>query len=308
MKIEIPDVVRDHIYMIFSEVNDRISRKITKIPNIPEESLDISFIETLSNYSAPRVVAPDWAVRIAAHFIGNIRHRRRYEIADIGIVFVFKKGPAVLARKLVLLQSKRLYPSNNEVIEFDDFDYDLGLALVTERERLETPLFSQVRFEFDITSAYGALKPNSNQCSVIQEHLRDTNIPVFYLMYNPLVLPWQISYPTFLRDAELPQREFGTRIISADKVHRILESRVNSVALKVADLSEDNENNYLFGFSLEDFFDDVVRCEQGYLFDRNRDAGLRRLFARKSGPIFCIVEVVIEKDASIAGSGVRHNM
>ena len=296
MKIEIPDIVRNYIYMMFSEVNEKISQKITTIPNLPEESLDISFIETLSNYSAPRVVAPNWAVRIAAHFIGNIRHRRRYEIADIGIVIVFKKGSVVLARKLVLLQSKRLYPNNNEVIEFDDFDYDLGLALVTERERLETPVFSQVHFEFDTTSSYGALKPNSNQCSVIQEHLQDTNIPVYYLMYNPLVLPWRISYPTFLRNVELPQREFGARIISANRVHKVLESRTNSVALKVADLSEEAEDSYLFGFSLEDFFDDVVRCEQGYMFGGDREAGLHRLFSRKSGPIFCIVEVVIEED------------
>ena len=141
MNFKVPEDVRRYIVNIFSELNDSISRKIASIPNIPEETPDISFIENLSRHSAPRIVSPNLAVRIAAHFIGNIRHRRRYEIADLGIVIVFKRGGTVLARKLILFQSKRLYPTNNEVIEFDDFDYDLGLALITNRDRLEASVF-----------------------------------------------------------------------------------------------------------------------------------------------------------------------
>ena len=297
MHIQVPDAVRNYIFRVFSDVNEKISRKISTVPNIPEESLDITFIDTLSDYSAPKIVAGDWAVRIAAHFIGNIRHRRRFEIADLGIIFVFKKGSRILTRKLVLLQSKRLYPNNSEVVEFDDYDYDLGLALLTEREQLETPVFSRVKFEFDLASPYGALKTNSPQCTVIQEHLDDTQIPVYYSMYNPLVLPWTISYPISMGNRELPKRMLGTRIVSAERVLGISAQRTSGVPLTVGDFVENNGEEYAFGVSLEHFFDDVVRCQKGYTFDSSRDVGLHRLFSRKSGPIFCIVEVVIEQNA-----------
>ena len=297
MHIQIPDSVRSYIFRVFSDVNEKISRKISTVPNIPEESLDITFIDTLSDYSAPKIVDGDWAVRMAAHFIGNIRHRRRFEIADLGIIVVFKKGPRILTRKLVLLQSKRLYPNNSEVIEFDDYDYDLGLALLTEREQLETPVFSRVKFEFDLTSSYGALKTNARQCTVIQEHLEDTKIPVHYSMYNPLVLPWTISYPVSTGNAELPKRVLGTRIVSAERVLGISAQRTGGVPLTVGDFLENNGDGYTFGVSLENFFDDVIRCEKGYTFDGSRDVGLHRLFSRKSGPIFCIVEIVIEENA-----------
>ena len=295
MSLGIPSEVRNYVLRIFSDVNDKVTRKISTTPNIPEESLDISFIERLSEYSAPRIVAPNWAVRIAAHFIGNIRHRRRYEIADLGIVVVFKKGSTVQARKLVLLQSKRLYPKNNEVIEFEDFDYDLGLALVTRNERMETPIFSNVLFEFDVNSSYGALKAKSHQCEVIQEHFDDTNIPVHYLLYNPIVLPWSISYPASIGSIVLPKRKFGARIVHAKDVHDIFRNRQKGEPLKLSDFPRPDEGYTNIGFSLENFIENVIRCRQGYRFDGSRDVGLDRLFSRKSGPIFCVVEIVIEK-------------
>ena len=114
---DVPESVLNYIRLMFASVNDYVSQRISKIPNVPEESLDISFIDKLSDYSGPVTVAPSWAVQIATHFIGNIRHYRRYEIADIGVVIIFKKSSEIIGRKLVLLQSKRLYPKNFRVTE-----------------------------------------------------------------------------------------------------------------------------------------------------------------------------------------------
>lgn len=193
MNFNVPEIVCAFIYRIISNLNDKVSRKISLTPNIPEETLDISFIEFLSDSSAPTVISLGWAVRISAHFIGNIRQYRRYEIADIGVVVVFKRKSNVIGRKLVLLQSKRLYPNNHHVIVLDDFDYQLGLAKITRGGRSEATIYSTIEYEFDHSSAYGALNANSNQCKKIQEHFDDTNIPVYYMMYNPIVVPWRIS-------------------------------------------------------------------------------------------------------------------
>lgn len=288
--MELPIEIFDHVRNIFGSVDNAVSKKISLTPNTPEESLDIAFIESLSHHSAPRVVCPGWVIRISSHFIGSIRHFRRYEVADIGVVVVFKQRTKVLKRKLVLLQSKRLYPNNFQVTELDEFDYELGLAMVTREEPHEAPIFSSVLYEFDSTSAYGALRANSRQCQTIKDHFDATEIPVHYMFYNPLVLPWEFSYPV-KNLPELPLRDFGTRVIEMSAVHGALKD--GSAPLKVSDIGK-AEANFTFGSSLEDFFVDVVKCKQGYIYDGEKDIGLRNLFRRKSGPIFSVVEIVIE--------------
>ena len=42
--MKIDQIVRDYIKGIFRSVDDEITTKISKTPNIPEESLDIEFI------------------------------------------------------------------------------------------------------------------------------------------------------------------------------------------------------------------------------------------------------------------------
>ena len=294
--IQVPAAIHAHVYEIFSEVNDKISRKLSLNPNLPEESLDTSFVDCLSEHSAPTVVIPGWAVLFAAHFIGRLRHYDRYEIADIGIVVVFKRETRVLGRKLVLLQSKRLYPKNNDVNELDKYDYLLGLGLVTREEHYESTIFGPMSYEFDYECSYGALQAQSHQCTSIQRVMNDTGIPVHYMMYNPLVVPWSLNYPAAKGQIELPRREFGTRLILASDVHSVLASRSSGRSLKLEDLiAARHSPDALFGSSLEDFMDSVIGCREGYYYDQDEESGLHRLFERKSGGIFCIVEVTIEQ-------------
>ena len=294
MMINIPKSVCDYVRRIFSEVNDIVSTNLSMNPNTPEETLDISFIHALSSRAYPTIVIPGWAVRLAAHFIGNIRYYRRYEIADIGVVIEYRYRSKTVRRKLLLLQSKRLYPNNYEVSELDDFDYELGLGLITKENPKEVPIFSGVEYEFNRTSSYGALKANSKQCNLIHDHFLDTNIPVYYMLYNPVVIPWCVSYPLSNDRIDLPNRTLGTRIVSASDVHDILLKKYSgNTSLKLADLSAIQPFDS-YGFSLEDFFDGSIRCQWGYPFSGENDVALQKLFSRKSGPIFCIVKIAIE--------------
>lgn len=297
---DVPESVLIFIRNIFSEVNDYVSQKISKFPNAPEESLDISFIDKLSSYSGPVTVVPQWAVQIAAHFIGSIRHYRRYEIADIGVVVVFKKSTKIVGRKLVLLQSKRLYPENFQVTELDDFDYQLGLGMVIRDASDEVTIVTPVDYKFTKRSRYGALRHESEQCRAIRDHFEDTQIEVHYMMYNPLVLPWEISHPLSVPEHKLPARSFGTRIIESSKVHSVMKKSTENSPLKLSDLlTDDGITSSTFGLALEDFFYDVVRCREGFRFDSDRDHGIRRLFNRKSGPVFCVVELTVENTPTV---------
>lgn len=55
-----PAAVHDYIRSVFADVNRRICEKIARVPNTSEPSLDMTFIECLSHYSAPMIVTPGW--------------------------------------------------------------------------------------------------------------------------------------------------------------------------------------------------------------------------------------------------------
>ncbi len=55
---EFPTEIRRYVTSIFAGANRRVCEKIGRVPNTPEESLDLTLIEYLSQYSAPRIVAP----------------------------------------------------------------------------------------------------------------------------------------------------------------------------------------------------------------------------------------------------------
>lgn len=294
MDFEVPEPVRLHIYRVFSDANDKVTGRLSLAPNISEESLDLSLIDALAEHAAPKIVSQGWAVRFAAHFIGRLRHYGRYEVADIGIVIEFKDGENVVARKLLLLQSKRLYPKNNDVVEFDDFDYRLGLGMITRADSIEASVFADVEYEFDQDCAYEMLKAGSQQCSAIDQHSDHSGVPVHYMLYNPVVLPWLIRYPQDRVQLDLPTREIGARVLAATEVHHLLREKRERASLKFAELI-DGKDARRCGLTLEDFIDEAVACREGYLYEHGRDRGIERLFERKSGPIFCVIEIVIER-------------
>jgi hypothetical protein len=80
-------------------------------PNAPEESLDLTWIEHMSRFSSPVTLDSGWLVKIETHYLGRMRHFRRWEIADIGRLVHLRLGEKGRTSKVALLQSKRLYPA-----------------------------------------------------------------------------------------------------------------------------------------------------------------------------------------------------
>ena len=129
-----PPQVVSYIRNVFAQANKRLSEKIARVPNCSEPSLDMTLIEHLTQFAAPRVVAPGWTVKLDVHFLGGLRHFDSWEIADIGLLVFAKLGPNVVAQKVALLQSKRLYPTNHPVVEQSSFDYKVGFATLVDRK------------------------------------------------------------------------------------------------------------------------------------------------------------------------------
>jgi hypothetical protein len=102
---------------IFASANRRVSEKLARVPNCSEPSLDLTLIEHLTRFPAPKVVAPGWTVKLDVHFLGGLRHFYRWEVADIGVLVFAKHGTQIAGKKVGLLQSKRLYPKGHNVVE-----------------------------------------------------------------------------------------------------------------------------------------------------------------------------------------------
>src|SRR5436190_1161126 len=103
-------------------------RSQARVPTVHEASLDLTFIERLSSYATPVRLDSEWLVRIDAHYLGGGRHFGEWEVADIGLLVIFRRGTKIVRTKVGLLQSKRLYPDEQEFNEDEAIDYMVGFA------------------------------------------------------------------------------------------------------------------------------------------------------------------------------------
>src|SRR3954452_17592083 len=107
---DLPSDVVEKVRAIFAACNVRRTELLSMNPNTQEEWLDHTWISEAVQFSSPHVLSSGWVVKVEAHFLGGMRHYRRWEIADIGVLVHLRLGPGDRRSKVVLLQSKRLYP------------------------------------------------------------------------------------------------------------------------------------------------------------------------------------------------------
>jgi hypothetical protein len=140
---------------IFADANRRVCERLVNLPNIRETSLDDGLIEAMIPDSAPTLLPSGAIVRMDTHNIGGLRRlgaphwdwdvpqRRRWETADIAIlVFVYRRDTLV-ARKIGLLQSKRLYPTNQDVEDEDEIGFLHGMNAFSRARQRCAPRLGQ---------------------------------------------------------------------------------------------------------------------------------------------------------------------
>jgi hypothetical protein len=290
----IPLDVTEWIRKVFRECNERIAEKLSNNPNIPEESLDLTWIEHLSQFSSPVTLGSSWTVKIETHYLGGLRHWRTWEIADIGMLVFFRRAGTITRSKVALLQSKRLYPSNNTVQEEDRVDYEIGFARLADPEKLQQAVAVQAEFHFDEACRYGALAAKSQQVLSISEYEKVNKTPVYYQLYNPWRVPFTQRIPLSQFRRPSGDLELGTRIIPAKALHDLLATygaNKKPALSEVKDLCPDSQ----FGWTLEHFIADLlVGCVEGSVFDNISEPRIQGLFYRRSGPISAAIAVSIE--------------
>ncbi|MCR9217635.1 MAG: hypothetical protein NXI14_10590 [bacterium] len=292
---DVPPQVFEWIRHVFRECNRRVTLKISNNPNIQEPSLDMSWIDEISQFSTAVKVGDGWIVDIKIHYLGGMRHFHNWEIADIGFLLFVRRGNAMQRSKVALLQSKRLYPTNNRVREDGRLDFETGFARLADPEDLGRSLDLQSEFEFTDKCEYGALISGSNQVRAIKRYELERNIAVHYQFYNPWSVPFKQKIPLEWYGRPSGEMSFGTRIIAASTVHEFLDTQVDGYRLSLEDLRSFAPHKDRMGWPIEDFVADLfIPCKEGTQFGRQDTDPIRSLFYRRSGPISAAIAITIE--------------
>lgn len=146
-----------------------------------------------------------------------------WEVADIGMLFVFRIRGEYAFSKVALLQSKRLYPK--EVNNADDLRlaYQVGIGRLFPSNECYAEMARPRRFSFDENSRYLALSANDEQIGVIRQYQNQRRIPVYYLLYHPIRLPWSVLIPSIAPPPVEGNIQVGTRVVTSDVVFDVCE-------------------------------------------------------------------------------------
>jgi hypothetical protein len=292
---DIPPDVIEWICSLFRGCNERLSEKISNNPNLPEESLDLTWVEYLSQHASPLTLSSSWTIKIETHYLGGLRHFMRWEIADIGVLLFLRRAGRIEKSKVALLQSKRLYPLHNTVQEEDRVDYEIGFARLADPELLQHAVAIEAEFQFDETCAYGALLAKSDQVAAIAAYERKNQVAVYYQLYNPWRIPFIQRIPLTQFGRPKGVLELGTRIIPANSVHRLLRRFVAGRKPTLKDLMGVVDREHEYGWPLEHFISDLfLGCSEGTPFETISEERIQTLFYRRSGPISAAVAISIE--------------
>jgi hypothetical protein len=100
MSINIPSDVMGFVRAHFANCNRLVASDLWTFPATHEESLYMSLISYFSRHQTPVKLPSDWIVRIDAHFIGGGKHFGTWEVADVGLMMVFRRKGKVVNRLL----------------------------------------------------------------------------------------------------------------------------------------------------------------------------------------------------------------
>ncbi|EJL83746.1 hypothetical protein PMI15_02543 [Polaromonas sp. CF318] len=293
----LPQEVVAYVRRVFRACDKELSRRIARVPNVHETALDMALIDQLAAFSSPALVAPNWTVRIDTHFLGGRRHFHSWEVADIGLLVFVRIGGRVCAKKVALLQSKRLFPLGGDTVASDSIDdYHIGFGRLFPSDEITVALSSPTTFRFSPSSKYKSLQAGGHQASAIAEFERTRNIPVHYLFYNPWAVPFEVQTPMASKPKLIGAGNAGTRVVPAALVAQKMVGKSPTFTPSFQDMQGlAGRNRHMAGWCLDYFVADLVLgCKEGKIIDTEDQNTMRSLFSERSGPISAAIAIGIE--------------
>lgn len=296
----IPTVAVEYVRSVFAAANDKATSAVSVHPSMYEETLDHILIMELSASPPAFFAAEQVGISIESHWLGARWMFGRWEIADIAVFVLLRRRGNLIARKVALLQTKRLYSQEIPAVALDEADYQIGIGRLADRTDRSVPISSQRTFGFDRSSVYDAMRAGAPQVDRIDAYTEQRGIPVYYGLYHPLTLPFQSAYPPI--DGRPPDCEniIGCRVLTAEHIHSVLRKCHDGQAPSVDNVAmplpiDPTDPNSAIGWRLERFVaDEVLRCREGQIFQDLTDPKLQALLYGRTAPIAAAIAIKID--------------
>ena len=286
----IPKDAIEYFRTAFAEANRAATERIVNVPNIRETSLDDALIDALTPFSPPKHLKSGAVVEMDIHNIGGLRRLYRWETADIAVVVFIYRGRQMVAQKIGMLQTKRLFPKNNDVIDDDPEGFRYGMNAFLNRDARSPLAVLNRKFVFERSCVYGSLNAGSEQVGAINELNKRFGDSVYYMFYNPSSVPTTIQYPVKSKRT-IASVKLGCRVFLSKEVHAVLGTlkKGHSPTLKAI-----MEGGTTSTWRLEEWIaDHLLTCKVGQRFDKSREEQVSMLLERRSGPIGAAIAVSI---------------
>lgn len=304
--IQLPYDVIDWLKGVFRRCNIEAASKLTLVPNCHEPWIDFAIIENLQRVSAPYRFKSDWLVNIDTHWLGSApmwpEDYPRWEIADIGFLVMFRTATELVRTKVALLQSKRLYAEKQrpESIEEKRHYYWRGFGRMFSTDEKFAEMTRPKLFQFSNDSEYSALNKGSEQWEAVEHYEKSKEIPVYYLLYNPLKVPSRVAVPHQGGDSPAAECETGCRVVPCRYVRELLAAESDGASPTYGRLASSlptpfDAPPHTGGWSLEHFVVDLLlHCKTGRITDIRGDEGLYQVFYRRTAPIQAAIALTID--------------
>lgn len=281
----LPDDVVAWFRARFEEANRSVTENLINNPNARETTLDDALLAPLQKRQAPVAFPSGTVVQMSVHNIGGLRRLYRWEVADIGVLVTVSRGGILQGQKIGVLQAKRLYPRNNDVLDNDPVGYLSGLNGFLLPDPISALAKMRTTFDFDEDCRYGALPSGDEQSQTIEKFIKDFGPAVSYLFYNPADVPDTMQFPSASYRTVVDPPPLGARVVDAKDVHTVLAGLNKGQTPTFANIRDAASKHS----RLEEWAEELLRCKVGIPLDRSMDEMVKRLLIRRSGPIGAVV-------------------
>lgn len=288
---QIPDDVLEYMRSHFRVCNERVAEQLSLYPSAYEEHLDMSLIQYWAQRQAPIMFKSKWIIKADVNFMGGGRHYGAWEVADIGVVLIFRRKGKVIRSKMAFLQCKKLYASPLKLKDNrnERFGYGMGNLLINEGEHQE--IISKTLYKYSEASKFEAFKVGSEQQAAMKAFQTRYEMKMHYLFYNPLTIPYQVTNPIdFTISQHIQPNDVGCRVMRKDDVDEALESYDKGYSPTYGDikymLPNEYNNDHQAGWRLEYFIVDLMMgCKEGVIDDSPTFQTLARFMNLKARPM-----------------------
>ena len=190
--------------------------------------------------------------------------------------------------KIGLLQSKRLFPINNDVDEDDPLDFAYGMNKFLRRDPKSVLSRLHRQFDFDASCVYTALTAGSDQITAMADFTKRFGEAIYYLFYNPPFLPMNILYPvTEKQIIEVPA--IGCRVFTVADVNKALALLPKNTSPTFRNI---NAVSHSSNWRLEQWAADLLlTCQAGRQFDGSDETFVSNLLGSK--PLQRVAEALV---------------